>query len=267
MSGLQKHLELLTPGKNEGSVGMLVRKALIDRNVYFYGQLCNNEVVVSTIGPQSSAAAESKTIFNVLKLVTYGVWKDLDTAAPEVAKFIKESRDLTNKLRALTLLTVAETNKNISYDLLERELGIVPAAGNSNNNNSEDSASSSATFATAKAGTSEAARILEDIVIDATTIGLLTVTLNPQRRIVQVHDAAARDVNLDEVPRLLELFKAWGKRCHEVVGQLQKAQQDVARAEKEDTMRIFQLATTEDNERRKALRKVVENGTKMRDML
>ena len=256
MSGLQKHLELLTPGKNEGSVGMIVRKALIDRNVYFYGQLCNNEVVTSTIGPKSSAAAESKTIFNVLKILTYGVWKDVEnnTEGAEVSTFIKESRDLTNKLRALTLLTVAETNKNISYDLLEKELGIISA-------NSTDNANA------VKAGSSEASRILEDIVIDATTVGLLTVTLNPQRRIVQVHDAAARDVNLDEVPRLLELFESWGKRCHEVVGQLHQAQQEVAKAEKEETVRFMQLATTEDNERRKALRKVIESGARMRDVV
>ena len=260
MSGLQKHLEQLTPGKNEGSVGMLVRKALIDRNVYFYGQLYNHELVLSTIGPQNpSAAAESKTIFSVLKIMTYGTWKDVASSSStpaEVVNYIRESRDLTNKLRALTLLTVAETNKNISYDVLEQELGIV-----SSSSSTDDNANA------IKGGSQEASRILEDIVIDATTVGLLTVTLNPQRRIVQVHDAAARDVNLDEVPRLLELFESWGTRCHAVVGQLQKAQHDVAQSEKDETARLFQMCATEDNEKRKALRKAIEQGTKLREML
>lgn len=243
MSGLQKYLDELSSTKSEGAVSMLIRRALIDRNVFFYGQLCNNETVASIVGPTSPAATESKTIFEVLKILTYGTWKDLTqqkSSSSAAADYINGNPEIAAKLRKLTLLTVAERTKSIPYSLLEQELGIKAATP------------------------AETSRIIEDVIIDSTTAGLITVTLNPQQRLVQVHDAAARDVNVaEEVPRLLALFKAWGERCEDVVYQLQVAQQSVHQQEQDDTNRLFQLSESEWNERRKALRKFVEGGNKM----
>lgn len=246
MSSLQKYLDDLNSSKkNEGSIGMLVRRALIDRNIFFYGQLCNNEAVSAALNSPTSAA-DSKTIYEVLRILTYGTWRDLQQPQNKgAADFIKSNPEISAKLRKLSLLTVAERTKSIPYDVLEKELEIASVASTP----------------------TEVSRILEDIIIDSTTAGLLTVTLSPQQRLVQVHDAAARDVNLAEVPHLLELFESWGKRCQQVVAQLQDAQKAVHQQEEDDVIRMFQMSETEYNERRKALRKLVEAGSKMRDVV
>lgn len=247
MSGIAKYTDQLTPGKNEGVVAITVRKALLDRHVYFYGQLCNHDLVKSTIAG-AAASPESKTLYQVLRLLTYGVWKDLAKADAAVKAFVQESHELSAKLRQLTLLTVAERSKTIPYSVLVDELGL---AGTSQDKASDESS---------------VTRTLEDTVIDSTTAGLLTVTLNPQQRTVQVHDAAARDVDLQEVPHLLNLFESWGKRCGDVLNQLSEAQKTANEHEKAETYRLFQMLETEMNERRKALRTYVETGVKMRDI-
>ena len=239
MSGLQKYLDQLTPNKSSGAVAITVRMALLDRNVYFYGQLAAHPLVASTIGAAAGASAEHQMLFRTLKLVTYGVWRDLAIAAnADVAAFITATPELLCKLRILTLLTVAEASKSVPYATLAAELGI-------------------------DAASPEFARDVEDVVIDATTAGMLSVTLHPSRRVVQVHDAAARDVHPSEVPALLAVFESWGKRCEAVVGQLTAAHRRVDEHERDEVARIMTMSHTEDVQRKKALRALAESGAQM----
>ncbi len=212
---------------------------------FFYGQILNNAAVQTHM--------KADPIFKVLHLLTYGVWKDVAKEDAAVQAYVKEDKQLAQKLRMLTVLSMAETNKNIPYATLAKELGLDEAKVGG------DAAAASTAAAT---GAASRWRELEDIVIDSTTAGLCTVTLNPQKSLVQIHDAAARDVNPSEVGTLLNLFQAWSARCGAVVSELNKAQANVREFESAQDEHTVRMLLTEDLQRRKALRAMVEFGAK-----
>lgn len=264
---LQRYLDQLTDKKSSGAVAITVRMALSDRSAYFYGQIFNHPVVQATLGPNASPepSADQKTIFAVLRILTYGVWNDLAKESEAVRKFVNDDTLLRAKLRQLSILSVAETNKNIPYATLAAELGLLTESSTSSSGGGSGDASKLSADSAAASASSTAStkwRELEDIVIDSTTAGLITVTLNPQKRVVQVHDAAARDVNISEVPVLLELFRSWSARCSNVVAELERAQEKVRSFEDGQDEHMVCMIITEDVARKKALRAMVEAGAK-----
>ena len=94
------------------------------------------------------------------------------------------------KLKRLTLVTLAQEDRHLSYDKLFAALDVADG------------------------------RELEDLVIDAVTEGLLSARIDQQGRTIEVAYAACRDVRQEDVPALKAALTAWSDRCARAIRDL-----------------------------------------------
>jgi COP9 signalosome complex subunit 7 len=170
-------------GKAPAAVGLVVREALGRPDVYFYGQLYHQkEVQALATNPPTAALLE------VLRVFTYGTLADVPTLAPDAQQLITPNQ--LEKLKRLTLMTMAAKNRRMTYDSLFAALQVADG------------------------------RELEDIVIDAITEGLIGGRIDQLARTVEITHAASRDVRLEDVARIKQALLAWSDRCSATAAQL-----------------------------------------------
>lgn len=134
----------------------LIHQAISTPGIYFFGELFD----IPGIAELSSDPA-----YHLLCLFAYGTFQDylhlMQTATvPELG------RDQVQKLRQLTLLSLASKTKALPYEALSRELGLEAERG----------------------------RELEDLVIETMYAGLISGKLNELRERFEVHYVQGRDI-------------------------------------------------------------------------
>jgi hypothetical protein len=196
----------------DAAVLMTIKQALLHPRIDFYAALLHNarvELLCPGGADDASIAANGPALWQLLRVATYGVYADVAQLPAEARGLVDSSATLQRKLRTLTLLSLAAESKRIAYAPLYSALGI--AAGQR--------------------------RALEDAVIEATSTGLLSCTLDPSAGVVIVHAAAARDVALSELAAVEAQLRAWAARCATVDGQLQALKTDSSAATAETQQR------------------------------
>ncbi|CBQ73893.1 related to cop9 signalosome complex subunit 7a [Sporisorium reilianum SRZ2] len=144
----------------------LVQQAISAPGVFFFGELFDVAGVAElATSSDSASSSQLQTSYQLLCLFAYGTYSDYvhlvqSGTIPELP------RDQLQKLRQLTLLSLACQHKALAYSTLYEALGIAP----SNN------------------------RELEDLVIDAIYAGLITGKLNELQARFEVHHVHGRDV-------------------------------------------------------------------------
>jgi COP9 signalosome complex subunit 7 len=170
-------------GKSGAGAALVVTQALNIPGLFFYGQLYHTDEVQRLADGEGTKAA-----FDVVKLLSYGTHKDVDSLSVEAAQLLTPV--VTAKLHYLTLVSLSTNQRRLTYEQLHASLGV------------------------------EDVRELEDIVIDAITEGLIGGRIDQQNSIVDIHEVAARDVELTAVPALIEQLEAWAQRCDAVTSEL-----------------------------------------------
>ena len=131
-----------------------------------------------------------------------------------------------NKLRLLSLLTLCRNVSNLRYKPLQAALGL-----------SSD-------------------RALEDLVISATNVGLVTAKLSPSASTVYVSSVASlRDVPPGSAKRVLEQVHRWDVRCNTVLTNIDKEIGEIRR-------RAVERRKAEDA-MQKAIERTVQGSEKM----
>uniref|UniRef100_A0A7S1Q8Y1 PCI domain-containing protein n=1 Tax=Neobodo designis TaxID=312471 RepID=A0A7S1Q8Y1_NEODS len=169
----------LVHGKPPAAAAALVKQELGRPSTYFFGQLYHTPEV---------QALKGQPVFEVVELFAYGTLADVSSLSAEAQTMI--TPNMTNKLKRLTLVSLAQHDRRLSYDRLFAGLQV------------------------------DEGRELEDLVIDAITEGLLAARIDQRGRTVEVTYAAARDVKREAVGALKEALVAWRARCTSTVAEL-----------------------------------------------
>lgn len=160
----------------------LVTRATSAPNTFLFAELLETPAIQSL-----NASPDFAHHFTLLQIFSHGTYATYRATAglPPLAA------PQAQKLRQLSLLTLARDRANLSYANLQEALDLPDA------------------------------RELEALVISAVYAGLLHATLDPARAAVQVTSVAPlRDLHPGAIPDMIASLKNWGDRCTSTLADL-----------------------------------------------
>nr|GEX53350.1 hypothetical protein [Tanacetum cinerariifolium] len=136
-----------------------------------------NVIVEATSHPALFAFSEILQLPNVLQMFAHGTWSGYKSYASSLPQL---TPDQALKLKQLTMLTLAEANKVLPYDVLMQELDVVNV------------------------------RELEDFLInECMYVGIVRGKLDQQRRCFEVQFAAGRDLRPGQLGNMIHTLSDW----------------------------------------------------------
>merc|ERR1712137_1448052 len=145
-------------------------------NIFVFSELLDVEVV-----KQMRDDAELAPLYEAIRLFAYGTLADYN-ANKDKFSFLKEHH--IQKLKKLTLLTLARGKQMMDYDTLLQDLEI------------------------------ESVRELEDLIIECMYLGVLKGKIDQRNRRIDVHFSLGRDVEESEVQDLVEKLEQWVRQAN-----------------------------------------------------
>ena len=166
--------------KNQKGRGLeaLITQVLNKPHVYVFGELLSLQSVRDLQGGEFDKA------FQTLQLFAYGTYQDF---VAEPANYIDLSEAMRTKLRQLSIVTLAATNKIISYAVLRRELEL------------------------------DSVRALEDLIIETIYAGLLVGKLDQKSEVFRIKGTMGRDILPEKVDTIIEQLLIWKEQCAQLV--------------------------------------------------
>ncbi|MFS7979898.1 putative proteasome component (PCI) domain-containing protein [Helianthus anomalus] len=120
---------------------------------------------------------EDSKYLDLLQMFAHGTWSQYNSNASKLPQLMPEQ---VLKLKQLTMLTLAEANKVLPYDVLMHELDVVNV------------------------------RELEDFLInECMYVGIVRGKLDQQRRFFEVHFAAGRDLRPGQLGNMIHTLSDW----------------------------------------------------------
>lgn len=233
----QPFLALSKSATSPRAAADLVTRATSAPNTFIFAELLQT--------PQIQALASDPSFaphHRLLQLFSWGTYQSYRDAASDLPAL---SEAQTQKLRQLSLLTLARDRAALTYDALLSSLGL------------------------------DSTRQLEDLVVTAVYAGLLDATLDPARRAVQVSRIAPlRDLPPGAVPSMVSALKTWSERCtstlDDLEGQVREIRAAAARREREkraaqDKMQLLVSEARDPERKGEALPRRVLNKRSMMD--
>eukprot|EP01059_Diplonema_ambulator_P006710 TRINITY_DN16322_c0_g1_i1.p1 TRINITY_DN16322_c0_g1~~TRINITY_DN16322_c0_g1_i1.p1 ORF type:complete len:261 (+),score=67.95 TRINITY_DN16322_c0_g1_i1:55-783(+) len=157
----------------------LVNEALSAPGVFVYGEL----LAVPTV-QQLADDAETKPVFDLLTIFTYGTYQDYKARKDSLPALTPVQLE---KLRELTIVSQASSSRSLTYDDLQKSLDISDV------------------------------RELEDVVIGAITNNLLQARLDQARRCIEVVDVIGRDVRATDIDAMIDKLTKWHDASSEII--------------------------------------------------
>jgi len=171
-SSLQQYLILAKSSKGK-AVTALIQQALSAPNVYVFGELLEMPHV------QQLAETEDKKFLDLLKIFAYGTYADYK-ANPSLPPL---SPVQIRKLQQLTIVTLSNQTRSITYSMLQKELEISEV------------------------------RELEDVIIDAIYQGIIQGKLDQKSKHLHVEFAMGRDLKPDSMEHMLSVLTLWSSQA------------------------------------------------------
>ncbi|XP_062073205.1 COP9 signalosome complex subunit 7 isoform X1 [Humulus lupulus] len=173
----QKQAELIDHFVNQAStlkgsaLGSLVAEATSHPSLFAFSEILAVPTLIELEGTENSVHLD------VLRLFAHGTWTDLKRNAERLPQLSPEQ---TLKLKQLTVLTLAETNKVLPYDQLMQELDVTNV------------------------------RELEDFLInECMYAGIVRGKLDQLRRCFEVQFAAGRDLRPGQLGTMIQTLSSW----------------------------------------------------------
>ncbi|KAL7939141.1 hypothetical protein V8C35DRAFT_285839 [Trichoderma chlorosporum] len=184
LTALEPFLALSKSATSPRAAADLVTRATSAPNTFLFAELLQT--------PQIQALATSPEFISYLTLLqifSYGSYGTYH-ATPDLPA-LNDTQTL--KLRQLSLLSLASDRSSLSYDALQKALGL------------------------------SSVREVEDLVITAIYAGLLHATLDPARQAIQVSSIAPlRDLAPGTIPDMISALQNWADRCQSALGGLEE---------------------------------------------
>lgn len=192
LDALQPFVALSKSATSARAAAELVTRATSSSNTYVFAELLETPQIQSL----RSVDAEHARYLTQLEIFAWGTWRDYHET-PHLPELDHQQQ---NKLRLLSLVTLCRNVSNLRYKPLQAALGV-----------SSD-------------------RALEDLVISATNIGLVTAKLSPSASTVYVSSVSSlRDVPPGSAERILDQVHRWDVRCNTVLTDIDKQVREVRR--------------------------------------
>ena len=187
--------------------------------------------------PQQLAASDQYMAeYRMLELFAYGDLAQYQSSPPGTFPTLTQSQ--LNKLRHLTLVSLASQSRVLPYSLLMQSLGLQGAADASRGEPSSKMSASDI-------------RALEDIIIDAIYTGILSARLDQRWQRVEVESVMGRDVRAEAVGSLSSSLEEWSTTTTRLLATLASR---IEQARKSDEDRIKDRSLQEQHLRSMLLR-------------
>mgnify|MGYP006079113557 FL=1 len=164
----------------------LIEKVLSNPKLFVFGELLSvpSVTALKDVDAGNSDSAAFLKSYNSLELFAYGTFQDYMKNPDD---YIVLNPASISKLKQLSIISCAETNKVISYALLQKELNI------------------------------DSVRALEDLIIETMYSGLITGKLNQEDSILRVQSFIGRDVRKSEIAGLIAQLEQFKQACAEQI--------------------------------------------------
>ncbi|KAL7945131.1 hypothetical protein V8C42DRAFT_324660 [Trichoderma barbatum] len=184
LNALEPFLALSKSATSPRAAADLVTRATSAPNTFLFTELLQTPQIQAL-----AASAEFASYLTLLQIFSYGTYGTYN-ATPDLPT-LNDTQIL--KLRQLSLLSLAGDRSSLSYDALQKALGL------------------------------SSVRELEDLVITAIYAGLLHATLDPARQTIQVSSIAPlRDLAPGTIPDMISALQNWAGRCQSTLGDLEE---------------------------------------------
>jgi len=176
-----------------------VKQALEAPGVFVFGELLDMTNVQDLSKTESTAP-----YYHLLQLFAFGSYKDYtDKQAGSLPPL---SAGMQRKLRMLSVVTLAETEKLIPYNTLQSELGL------------------------------ESVREVEDLIIEGISCGIMNGKLDQKRERFEVDFVIGRDIRQEDFGGIVSVLSSWCETCETVLNtietQAEKLNEDKAAKKK-----------------------------------
>ncbi|UZJ54663.1 hypothetical protein CBS101457_003983 [Exobasidium rhododendri] len=146
--------------------------------------------------------------FRTLDLFAYGDLEQYRTSAPGTFALLTQVQ--LNKLRQLTLVSLASRSRALSYSTLIRSLGL------SGSSEADSSAPGPSSHISARD-----IRALEDLIIEAIYAGILSARLDQREQRVEVESVLGRDVRgIGEIEKMSSVLEEWSSTTDQLLASL-----------------------------------------------
>jgi COP9 signalosome complex subunit 7 len=186
LNALEPFLALSKSATSPRAAADLVTRATSAPNTFVFTELLQTPSIQGL-----ADSPEFQPYLALLQIFSYGTYQAYQQAAAASSLPALTEPQLL-KLRQLSLLTLARDRANLTYDALQRALGLASP------------------------------RELEDLIISAVYAGLLHATLDPARQCVQVSGVSPlRDLAPGAIPGMIASLKNWSDRCSSTLADLE----------------------------------------------
>ncbi|ESO05273.1 hypothetical protein HELRODRAFT_78031 [Helobdella robusta] len=184
------HLEqfLLLAKTTKGAAAVeLVKQALETPGIYVFGELLDAPNIIEL------ASGTNKIYYDLLTLFAYGTLLDYNKNRD---KYPTLSKNQLQKLRHLTIVSLATKSKCLSYDVLLKELDFTNL------------------------------RELEDLIIEVICVDIVRGKLDQKQQQLFVEYALGRDVRPEDVKYTIQVFDDWCQGCESVLHNIEMLAKD-----------------------------------------
>lgn len=183
---LEKFCILAKSSTGGSRMEALIQQVLNSSNIYVFSEL----LCIPSI--QNLRNDDTIKLYSTLELFAYGKYEDY---MRNTSSFLELSPVQIKKLRQLSILSAAASNRIISYDVLKRVTGVTTI------------------------------RELEDLIIDTIYAGVLQGKLNQKEQLLRVHDFVARDVKPSDVDALLDYLNNFDRHITNLMTSFENGKQ------------------------------------------
>eukprot|EP00897_Mesotaenium_endlicherianum_P000920 jgi/Mesen1/10829/ME000093S10347 len=174
---------LLAKSTRGRGLAELISQATSEPNLFAFGELLDVPQI------QELKTTEHAGWYELLQLYAYGTWADYKAKSPTLPS-LQPPQVL--KLKQLTVMTLSETTKVLSYELLMQQLDISHV------------------------------RELEDLLInDCMYSGIVRGKLDQRRRCFEVHFAAGRDLRPGQLDGMIGTLAGWLSTSEDLLQSIQ----------------------------------------------
>ena len=181
MTDLSFYVTMAKASKGRATA-QVIFEALSSPNVFVFGELLDVPSVAELKGNTECGAA-----YELLKIFGHETYLSYHSRKGELGDLTKEQ---ANKLKQLTIISLATRSRHLKYEDLMRELNVSDI------------------------------RTLEDIVIEAITNDLIKGKLDQAARCMEVYDVIGRDVKKDDVDSMLAVLDKWHETSSLMISKL-----------------------------------------------
>ncbi|XP_074597251.1 COP9 signalosome subunit 7 [Brevipalpus obovatus] len=175
-SSLQQFLALSKSCKGLAAVE-LIKQVLNHPQIYVFGELLSQPSIKDLANDPNHSS-----FYNLLELFAYGVYKDFDST-----KYPPLTPAMVQKLRNLTIVSLANSSKIISYQKLSEELGI------------------------------DNLRDLENLIMDVIYSNIIKGKMDQQNRWLEISSTISRDIREGQLGNIIGILSDWCNNCDSVI--------------------------------------------------